>query len=340
MLRRLAFVFALGTSALGSSALSAPLSAQSPQCTAQVSGLRDACQKGTDLFSMLTPQVNGAIAGGGPTLGTARTSNGITIGLRLNAVDGRIPDLSGVKLSATGIVQSTIPTSRAPIPMPTVDAAFSVIPGFNVGVQRIMAVDVLANVAYLPTRDLEDFSVGATKSSFKVGYGLRVGLLADRLMAPAVSVSYFRRTLPTSRIAASLPINASGSAQRDSITLDELSLRSDALRLSVSKRLGFLEIGGGAGQDRYRAFTQLRARVTPVVLGSPIAPVSGAFVLTQEIARNTAYGSLGLNLGKVHLGAELGATFGGDSVVTYNTFTDGKLNARRLYGSAGLRVSF
>ncbi|MES3034037.1 MAG: hypothetical protein V4813_08565 [Gemmatimonadota bacterium] len=317
-----------------------PLAAQSSQCQGQVSGLRDACQKGTDIFSMLAPQVNGAIAGGGPTLGTARTSSGITIGLRLNVVDGRVPDLSGITLSSTGIVQSAIPTSRAPIPMPTVDAAFSVLPGFNFRAQRIMAVDVLTNVAYVPKRDLEDFSVGPTKGSFKVGYGVRVGVLADRLMVPAVSVSYFRRTLPTSRISASLPINASGSAQRDSITLDELSLRSDALRLAISKRFGFLELGGGAGQDRYRAFTQLRAQVTPVVLGAPIAPVRGAFVLTQQVSRNMAYGSLALNFGKVHLGAELGATFTGDSVATYNTFTDGKLNSQRLFGSAGLRVSF
>lgn len=317
-----------------------PLAAQSAQCQAQVSGLRDACQKGTDLFMMLAPQVNGAIAGGGPTLGTARTSGGITIGLRLNVVDGRVPDLSRVTLSSTGTVQSTIPTSRAPVPMPTIDAAFSVIPGFDVGVQRILAVDVLTNVAYVPTRDLEDFSVGATKGSFKVGYGARIGILADRLLVPAVSISYFRRTLPTSRITASLPINAAGSSQRDSITLDELSLRSDALRLAVSKRLGFLEIGGGAGQDRYRAFTQVRVKVTPVAFGAPLAPVSGAFVLPQQITRNSAYGSLALNFGKVHLGAEVGATFGGDSVTTFNTFTDGKVNARRLFGSAGLRVSF
>ena len=335
MNRRIAAVVALCTSAL-----TTPLTAQSAQCTGQVVGLRDACQKGTDLFSMLAPQVNGAIAGGGPTLGTARTSSGITIGLRLNLVDGRVPDLSAVTLSSTGIVRSTIATSRAPIPMPTLDAAFSVLPGFDVGRQRIFAVDVLTNVAYVPTRDLEDFSVGATKGSFKVGYGVRVGLLADRDMAPAVSISYFRRTLPTARISASLPINASGSSQRDSIVLDQLSLRSDALRLAVSKRFGFLELGGGAGQDRYRAFTQLRARVTPVVLGAPIAPVSGAFVLAQQITRNTAYGSLALHFGRVHVGTEVGATFGGDSVATYNTFTDGKLNARRLFGSAGLRVNF
>ncbi len=317
------------------------LTAQSSQCTAQAVASRDACQKGTDLFLMLAPQLSGALAGGGAMIGTARMANGLSLGLRLNVVEGQVPELGAVSISSTGAVQSTIETKRTPVPMPTFDAAFSLIPGFNAGRQRILAVDLLASVAYVPTSDLEAFSVRTTNGAFKIGYGARVGLLADAGALPAVSVSYLRRTLPTSDIAASLPINGlSGSAGRDSIALGALSLRADALRASISKRIGFVEIGGGAGQDRYRNFAQLRTQVTPVILGAPLPPVRSLYVVTQTLTRNAVYGSLALNFGRVHLGAELGQTFGGDSVTTFNTFTDGKVNAARRFGTAGLRVRF
>ena len=329
------------TSMLALGALTAAsLGAQSSQCLSQPVVARDACQRGTDLFLMLAPQLSGAIAGGGAVLGTARTVNGFSLAVRLNVVEGQLPDRSVLAFSTTGIVQSTISTRRAPIPVPTLDATLSLIPGFTVGRQKILSVDALVNMTYVPTSNLEDFSVGPAKSAVKAGYGTRVGLLADTRFTPAVSVSYVRRTLPTSNIATSVPINAAGSSQRDSMTLSELSLRTDATRLSISKRLGFLEIGGGAGQDRYRGFSQLRTRVTTVVFGAPRVPVESAYVVTQELVRSSAYASLGLTVGRVQLGAEAGSTFGGDSVQTYNRFADGKLSASRRFGSAGLRVRF
>ena len=95
-------------------------------------------------------------------------------------------------------------------------------------------------------------------------------------------------------------------------------------------------VGGGVGQDRYRTFAQLATRVSP-----SIGPaVSGVVALSQEIKRNAAYGSVALNLFKLRIAAEAGSTFGGDSVATYNSFTDGKINEQRLFGSVGLRLSF
>ncbi len=285
---------------------------------------------------MLAPQVNGALTAGGPVLGSSRAVRGLSIGLRVNAVDGRVPDLATVKLSANGVVQSAIPTKKAPVPAPALDVAFGLFPGVFVGVQRILSVDALVNVAYIPSRDIQDFSVKTTNGSLKLGYGARIGLLADRMLMPAVAVSYFRRSLPTATFSTSFSSSVSGVTTRDSLSLGELSIRNDALRLSASKKLGFIEIGGGVGQDKYRTFTQLRARVSPTI-GTP---VSGAFALTQEIKRNAAYGSFALNIFKLRIGAEAGSTFGGDSVSTFNSFTDGKLNEQRLFGSVGLRLSF
>ncbi len=326
----------LAVAALCAGAITMPLSAQSAQCLTQAVALRDACQKGTDIFAMLAPQVQGALAGGGPVLGSSRAVRGISIGLRVNAVDGRLPDLGNVRLSSTGIVRSTIATTRVPVPAPALDVALGLFPGVFVGVQRILSLDALVNVAYIPNRDLEDFSIKATNGSLKLGYGARLGLLADRMLMPAVAVSFFRRSLPTASFSTSLTSSVVGVTSNDSLSLQELSVENDALRVSISKKMGFLELGGGVGQDRYRTFTQLRARVAPSV-GPAVA---GAFALTQEIKRNAAYGSVALNIFKLRIGAEAGSTFGGDSLSTFNTFTDGKINEQRLFGSVGLRLSF
>ena len=323
--------------ALFAGSLALPLSAQSAQCQAQNVALRDACQKGTDIFAMLAPQVQGALAGGGPVLGSSRAVRGFSIGLRVNAVDGRVPDVANLQVSSTGITRSAISTSHVPVPAPTLDVAVGVFPGFNVlGVQRFFSIDGLLNVAYIPNRDIEDFSVRATKGSLKLGYGARIGLLTDRFMVPAVAVSYFRRSLPTASFSTSFESSIVGVTTRDSLSLNALSIQNDAIRLGVSKKLGFIEFGGGVGQDRYRTFAQLATRVSPAI--GPAT--SGIVALTQEIKRNAAYGSVALNIFKLRVAAEAGSTFGGDSVSTYNSFTDGKITEPRLFGSAGLRLSF
>jgi hypothetical protein len=326
----------LAAIALLSSAVALPLAAQSAQCLAQPAAVRDACQKGTDIFMMLAPQVNGALTGGGPVLGSSRAVNGFSIGVRVNAVDGRVPDLGAVTLSSTGIVQSAMPTKRTPVPAPTLDVALGVFPGFFVGVERIFSLDALVNVAYIPNKTIQDFSIRTTNGSLKLGYGGRLGIIADRTFFPAVAVSFFRRSLPTSTFSTSFNSAIAGVTTRDSLVLDALSIENDAIRVSLSKKLGFFEIGGGVGQDTYRTSTTLKAHVSPSIGG----PVTGSVALSQKMKRNAAYGSLALNFFKMRLGAEAGTTFGGDSVKTYNTFTDGKLNEKHLFGSVGLRLSF
>jgi hypothetical protein len=333
LIRRFAFTALL----LSSSAL--PLAAQSvtAECAAVSVLLRDACQKGTDIFSMLAPQVQGAIAGGGPVLGSARTVYGMSIGVRVNAVDGRVPDLSAVTLSRTGAVRSAMPTKRAPVPAPALDVAFGLFPGIPLGLQRVLSLEGLVNVSYIPNRSIEDFSVKATNGSLKLGYGGRVGVLADRMLVPAVSVSYFRRPLPTATFSSSFASGIGGLATRDSLALQNLSVQNEAYRIAISKKLGFIELGGGVGQDRYRTSTSLRAVL--VALSGP--SVAQSFALSQTLKRNAAYGSFAINISKLRIGAEAGATFTGkDSVFTYNSFTEGKVNERRLFGSAGVRVSF
>ena len=316
--------------------VAAPLAAQSSQCTSQPVAIRDACQKGTDIFTMLMPQIQGALGGGGPVLGSSRGVRALSIGVRVNAVDGVAPDLTTASLSVTGIQQTAFDTKKVPVPMPVVDVGLGIFPGFNVGVQRLFALDALVNVAYMPKYESADFTVKPTKSAFKVGYGARLGILADRFLVPAVAVSYFRRQIPSTTFSTSFESSVLGVTVQDSLALSELSIRNDAIRITASKKLAFLELGGGVGQDTYRTFGQLNAKVSPTI----IAPVSGQFVLTQQIKRNVAFGSVALNIFKLRVAAEAGQIFDGDSLSTFNTFTDGKLNEKKLFGSVGIRLNF
>ena len=84
---------------LALAAASSPVLAQgtpSPSCTASATVEQDACQKATDIFGFMAPQLGLAIAGGNAALGQGSTLGGLghfAVGLRLNAVQGSIPDV-------------------------------------------------------------------------------------------------------------------------------------------------------------------------------------------------------------------------------------------------------
>jgi hypothetical protein len=325
--------------------LATTLGAQSASCASQPVTVRDVCQKGVDLFAVFAPQLGGALAAGGPVLGTARTGDGLSLTLRLNGVAALVPDLSVQPFSVSGPQVSTIGTTRTPVLLPAVDAAFSLSPGIRAGRQRVLAVDLLASIVYLRTSDVGAVNVGPGKgtfssSPFRVGYGVRVGVLSESRWVPAVSVSYLRRSLPRASLVATAPINVSGASLRDTIALTESSLRADAIRLAISKRVGRVEVGGGIGEDRFRNFAQLQAMVTPSAFGAPLPPQRMTAVLTRSNRRQSAYGSLAVRVGHYHVGAEAGAVFGGDEFPTFNAITGYERGATRGHASLGVRYRF
>jgi hypothetical protein len=294
---------------------------------------------------MFAPQLGGALAAGGPVLGTARTGEGISITLRLNGVAAVTPDLSAQPFSVSGAQVSTLASTRAPVLIPALDVAFSLSPGIRAGRQRVLAVDLLGSVVYLRTGDVGTVNVGPGKgtfasSPFRAGYGARVGVLSESRRVPAVSVSYLRRSLPGTSMVTSAPITLPGATLRDTIALTESSLRADAFRLAVSKRVGRVEVGGGVGENRYRNFTQLQAMVTQSLFGAPVRTDRMTAVLTRKVRRQSAYGSLALTFGHYHVGAEAGAVFGGDEFPTFNSVAGYERGATRGHASLGVRYSF
>jgi hypothetical protein len=317
------------------------LSAQAAACTVTgpvaVQGYaRDACQKSADIFSFVIPQFAQALSGGGAMLGTANTLGGIgklSLNVRVSAVQGFVPDLDALTLSPTGAQQpGTIVTTDSPVPAPAADIAVGLFPGFRVGRAQVLSIDGLVNVAYLPDVDVDGLNVVVPGDRLKFGWGGRVGLLRDAKSIPAISASYIKRDLPTADITADFE---GGTGGTDQLALQGFNISTEAIRLSISKKKGFLEIGGGMGRDTYR--TQLNISATVSEAGNS---GTAATTISQELTRDIAYVSLAFNLPLLKIAAEVGQATGGTALSTFNTFSEGGNDVPRRFASAGVRVSF
>jgi len=295
----------------------------------------DACQKATDLFTFVMPQFAQALSGGGAIIGSANTLGGLgkfSFNVRVNAVDGVIPDIDDIRLNAAGARQSTLTTRKSPVPAPAVDVGVGVFNGFPVGRTRMLSVDGIVNVAYLPDVDVEGLKVVVPGERLKLGYGGRVGITRDGPKIPAISASYIRRELPTADITAEFE---GGSGGTDQLSLTAFTVSTEALRLSISKKLAFLEIGGGVGRDTYETRLNIGAIVSEAGLTG-----SAATSFTQNVTRDIAYVSAALNLPLFKLSAEVGQAQGGTTLTTFNTIADADNDKPRRFASAGIRISF
>jgi hypothetical protein len=299
-----------------------------------VSGV-DACRKGQDLFSLLVPQVGVALSGGNPTLGDAGSLGGWgkrSIGLRLTAVDGRVP-ANDVPVRVSGsAVASDFGAQRAPIPVPSLDAAIGLTKGIPLGLTNAGGVDVLFGLTYLPRVSEDNLELAPTGSAYAFGYGLRVGALQESSLVPGVSVSYMRRKLPT--------MDFGYVSDNDELRVQDFSLTSDAIRVVASKRILFVGLAAGVGRDRIDGQSSLRATVNETVLGNPQQFTASLPALRTRTSRNTAFVNASLNLVLARLVAEYGWSTSGESLNTLNTFGTHQANEGYRYGSVGLSVRF
>lgn len=302
-------------------ASAAPVRAQS--CTAGVT--QDACQKATDLWAYMMPQLGTSLVGGSHTLGMGTTLGGFghfAIALRANAVRGDLPDLGSLTVSAAGRQNSNIDTQEQFVGLPGVDFAIGVFKGFPLGVTRVGGVDVIGSVTYIPEIEGDGTSITPTDGSTKFGFGARVGLLEQSLVVPGVSFSYLVRDLPTVDLAAD--------ASNAQFSINDFSVKTTSWRLAAQKNFLLFQLGAGFGQDTYEASADITGTVNGASTFSSAA--------SQDLTRTTMYGNLGFNLFLAKLVAEVGQVSGGD-VTTFNTFAN-EADKSRLYGTIGLRISF
>ncbi|MCR4341755.1 MAG: hypothetical protein NUW01_17905 [Gemmatimonadaceae bacterium] len=333
---------------LASAVLAAPVAAQQANPDAQCPpgstdsfgipdqqrATQDACQKAIDLFRYMAPQLGTALAGGAPTLGQGGPTGGLghfSLGVRVNAVMGDLPQIQDVPLSVQGAQRSTYPTKSQFIPMPTADLALGLFGGLPLGLTSIGGLDLLVSASYLPEFEADNIKVEVDGSSIKFGFGARLGLLQESLLIPGVSVSFLRRDLPK--------IHMTARAQSDSLQVRDLDIQTTSWRVMASKSFFMFGAAAGFGKDRYESSTVISARITARTVPPTPAVTAGPIDIEQKLSRTTMFLDLSMNLPFFKLVGEIGQVSGGD-VDTYNQFDGSKADDSRTYGSIGIRFGF
>jgi len=303
----------------------------------QARAAQDACQQAYDIYQYIAPQLGLALAGGNATLGQGSTLGGLghfSVGVRANGFQGSLPDVSNYQPGVQGAVKNpALATSDHWVGFPTADAAIGLFGGFPLALTNVGGVDALLSAAYVPSYSNGSFSV-SPKSSFKMGYGVRVGLLSESIVVPGVSFTYLKRDLPTTSIAGNF---SSGLVGQGSFKVDNVKVNTTAWRFVASKSLIMFGIAGGIGKDQYDQSADIAATVSTNIVGLPTA--SAAVPNTsQKMDRTTYFFDASFNLPLVKIVGEIGQVSGG-KVQTYNGFAGGRADKNLQYFSLGLRFS-
>jgi hypothetical protein len=208
---------------------------------------------------------------------------------------------------------------------PVLDVAAGVFPGVSFPGTRALALDALVNVAWIPEYAGEGVRLSTPEGGVRLGYGVRLTLLDESIVTPALAVTFVRRDLPR--------VDLAGEAGDDRLEASGLELRTSALRFQVAKRLGLVTVSAGAGSDKIEASATVRASVTEGGVTQQAGPVQ----LERSLRRDNVFAGVGLNLKIVVIGAEIGRSSGG-TIETFNSFGGTRADAARVYGSAGLRL--
>lgn len=333
---------------LASAVFAAPVAAQQanpdPQCPPgstnsfgvpdQQRATQDACQKAIDLFEYMAPQLGTALAGGAPTLGQGGSLGGLghfSLGVRVNAVLGELPQIQDVPLSVQGAERSTYPLEKQIIPLPTADLALGVFGGLPLGITSVGGVDLLVSASYLPEFEANNVKVEVDGSSIKFGFGARLGLLEESLLVPGVSVSLLRRDLPK--------IHMTARSGGDSLLVRDFEIQTTTWRIMASKSFFMFGAAAGFGKDTYESGTTISARVAGRTVPPTSAVTAGPIDIKQKISRANLFLDLSMNLPFFKVVGEIGQVSGGD-IETYNQFEGSKADDSRTYGSIGIRFGF
>jgi len=300
--------------------------AQANSCAVGVT--QDACQKAVDLYQYLAPQLGSAITGGNATLGQGGALGGLghfSVGLRVNAVKGSLPQIDD--LSARPVITGARPTAYrikdAPVPMPTIDGALGIFRGFPLGVTNVGGVDLLLSASYIPKVNEDDVAIDPD-NPVKLGYGARISVLQESIVSPGVSVTYLKRDLPV--------LTLTGESLGSTLRVNDLDEKTTAWRLVASKSFILFGLAAGYGQDKYESSAV--ANATTGGIASPDVSVS------QTMTRSNMFADLSFNFPILKIVAEIGQVSGGTAPSTVNTFPSKGIVDSRLYGSAGIRLSW
>jgi len=306
-------------------------SAQATQCAGAPTAAQDACYMAMDLFQYVTPQLGISMTGGNVILAQGGTNGGFprfSVGARVNLVAGNLPKLQTPSETGPAFRTSTnpYPTVDQYIGLPAVDASIGLFRGFPVRFAHVGGVDALLSAVFVPTVKTSEVAI-EPDTPLKIGYGLRLGLIEETLLVPGVAVNVMLRDMPTTTILATLA--------GDSLIVTDYALKTTSWRATAGKSFVGFTIAAGVGQDVYDASTGIESIVNRPVIGRV---TTGPLKASQKITRLNYFANLALNMLVAKLVAEGGVITGGD-VTTSNVF-DINADAKRIYGSVGLRIGF
>jgi hypothetical protein len=326
-------------------AASCPAAGGAPtsEASARANAARDACLQAVDVFQLIAPQLGVSLTGGNATLGQGGTLGGIghfAIGVRGNVVAGDLPEINKFPAPRTAANQSgqQLPSKDQIVGLPVVDAAIGLFKGVPLGLTNVGGVDLLVSATYVPTIGDSTSDVRIEpETNLKLGFGVRVGLLQESLVVPGISATYISRDVPTTTI--------TGTSSSVDMRIRDASIKTTAWRVVASKSFLLFGVSAGFGQDTYdqSAIISGTAKDIPVTIG-PITTRGnqnfGPVNLAQKMTRNNMFAGLSVNLPFIKLVGEVGQVSGGDVDVPTNTFTSGKADDSRLFGSVGLRFGW
>jgi hypothetical protein len=300
------------------------------QTTSCPVAVADACQKSADLFTYLAPQFGAALSGGNLLLGSGEAHGRFglfSLGLRVSALNGSLPDVAALGISETGARADDVPVTEQFVPMPAVDATLGLFPGIVILGHRVAAIDAAVSALYLPSIEGEEGTELRVQDNLKLGYGLRVGLLQGWSLVPDLTFTVLQRGVPTLSV-----LGETEDGYR--VGVRELAVDVTSWRLMASTRFAVLGLNVGAGSDALTTSGGLIAQ-------APNGGVSAEAVsLDRDVTRSVLFAGLTLDLGPVALAGEVGRTSGsGTALRTVNRF-DPAADAARTFASVGVRIGF
>ncbi|HLA90812.1 MAG TPA: hypothetical protein VJL28_10330 [Gemmatimonadaceae bacterium] len=319
---------------LAGAVLAAALPARAQQVCTGGTAVQDACTKTVDLINFITPQLSTALAGGNATLGQGGTLAGwghFAIDVRGTAVRGALPNLDNVGLNTSGAQASTFTAEEQFVPAVSANAAIGLWRGYSLGVSHIGGVDALVTATYLQDVEGGDVKLTLTGGNLKFGYGVRVGLLEESLLAPGVAVTYLKRDLPTMSIVGT--VSSSGTGSGGSIELHSYSVKTTAWRVTASKNLLIFGFVAGYGQDKYES-----SGAVAVTVNAPGGAQEGDGSTKLSMTRTNMFGGLSVNLLLFKVVGEIGKVSGGSVPTPLNNFGASATESRTYY-TLGVRIA-
>ena len=293
--------------------------------------LIDACRKAEDLTAFVGEQAAGSLASGNAIIGESgilQATGKMSVSLRAHGVARSAPQLQGTMLRTDGVATSSaFRTEDAGAMSMSADFAVGGLRGFRAGETRIGGIDLLGNLTMVP--GFHSNGLRVTSKGLGYGLGVRVGVVAETRVLPAISLSVMGRALPTfSAQTTQLNTDAGGTM---SISLTDISVSGHTLRLAGSKQFGRYGITSGFGRSSYHTSSGYR------VASPDGSEDTGVNFTDAYVTRNDVFAGASLTLGPARIGAEVGRTLGAGGPVMFNTFGDGTTSGRRTYATLGVR---